>query len=188
MRTIEVTIYGEVNYIDYCSQVDKEENDDDFDFDLDYDSMILILPSYVEVEGVRYEQQDDGEFPWTIKYTPLLTRLFDRYGFPYDAIHMWVVRFDEPCVYQLQLEDNEEFDIHKLTLIYPYELNLLEDSCLYSHIEYNGKKLEMTPEEDDNHCVCVMGNCRAVEYEIEEFDNEMSPDYPDYIELPKEYR
>ena len=187
MRKIDVTIYGEVNYIDYCSQIAKDYNDNNPDFDLDYDSMILILPSYVEVEGVKY-QQDDGEFPWTIKYTPLLTHLFNMYDFPDNAIHMWVVRYDEPCVYQLQLEDNEEFDIQKLTLINPYELNLLEDSCLYGHIEYNGKKLEMDPEEDDNHCACVMGNCRAWEYEIEEFDNEMSPDDPDYIELPEEYR
>ena len=147
---------------------------------------MLIEPSYIEVEGKRYEQED-GDYPWTIKYTPFLTHFFGLYGFPDEAIHMWVVRSKETCVYQLTLEDDEEFDIHKLMLINPYELNFLEDSCLYSHIEYNGKKLEMDPEEDDNHVAAVMGNCRAWEYEIEEFDNEMSPDDEDYIPLPKEY-
>ena len=189
MRTIDVIIKGELNYIDYSTQEDYERNEEsdwDDDFNLEYDSMMLLEPYSIEVEGKVYEQED-GEYPWTRKWTPMLTHLFGCYGFPEESIHMWVVRNDETCVYKLKLEDNEEFDIQKLTLIHPFELNMFEDSCLYGHIEYNGKKLEMEDDEDDNHCECVMGNCRAWEYEIEEFENEMSPDDPDYIPVPKDY-
>lgn len=192
MKTLDVIIYGEVHYIDYCTKADKEHDEEqnwDEDWNLIYESLMLIEPDTVKVEGISYEFDDEtDEYPWTIKYTPLFEHLFGRFGFPDEPMYMWVVRYKEPCVYKLQLEDDEEFDIHKLQLIQSYELNFLEDACLYGYVMYDGKKLEMTPEENDNHSACVMGSSHAWEYEIVEFDNEVKEDDPDYIEFPEEYR
>ena len=176
MKTIDITIKGTLYCCDFCSEEEKDQED------FNYESFMLIEPDTIEVEGTVYQKDDFGEYPWTVKQSPFFEYTLQFYEWP---LHMWLsIIKDEVCVYQLTLEDNEEFDISKLQLIQSYELNVLEDAALYSCIYYDGRDVEMSAEEDDNHVYSPIRDLHAWEYEIEGFDDEVTEDDPDYIKVP----
>lgn len=180
MKTIDITIKGTLYYADICSDKDKDLVDEWGFTAFDYVSLMLIEPDAIEVEGVVYEK-NEGEYPWTLKYSNILdTVLIPGYDFPF---HMWLIKRKETCIYKLLLEDNEEFDIKKLTLISTYEMHLFKDSGLYSTILYNGKQIEMVPAEDSNH-ICYPVEGHSAEYVIEKFDAVVDKTAPNYIKLP----
>ncbi len=180
MRTIDIIIKGTVYYCDCFSQAEKNE-DDSIDWDF-VESRLLIEPDSVEAEGIVYERIDeDDEDTWQEKCNNFWSLAMDGYDFPFE---MWVSDYQETLVYKLQLEDDEKFDIHKLTFIVSYEFMVLEDAGLFKPIMYGDKQLEMEPEENDNHVAEALGSAHACVYEFNEYNLLVKPEDEDYMELP----
>ena len=181
MKTISIIIKGEMYYCD-CYSMEFEDEDGEV-IDSDYvESGVFIKPNTVEVNGIEYYPKDkDNEPTWGRKYNKYWSYAMRGDEFPFK---IWIAEYRETLIYKLKLEDDEEFDIHKLAFIFSKEFKYLENAAIYQPIIYDGNFLELEGEEDDNHVGYGLSNAHAYCLVQKGFDDVIPEDAPDYVQLP----
>ena len=157
MKNIIITIEGIITMCEYCSWSKYEKYDlhlhDENATDIVFDDECDTVNGWKGLKGiyVQIESNNDsknyldeiGEFYIVGNYFHKLFSSDSDHPLPID-LHVAQTNSFERLKYVLELEDNDDFDIKKVQLVYSYnEIAPLKDFVLADKILYDGKSIDV---------------------------------------------
>ena len=151
MKTVKITITGDLQVIDYCSTTLYNE-------DNDFLSNFYMILHWEKLDKMTVDDAEENVIKQKGKYIKTKEYLHDK--FKEDGEHPLPVEchtrtyYNQEVSYYIELEDDEEFDIKKLQIVKSdYECPEYPFMIVGDYILYDGKQF---PAEED-----------AYEYEVE---------------------
>ena len=147
MKTIKITITGDLQAIDYCSTTLYSE-DEDF-----YGNYYLML-HWEKLDKMTVNDGEENVIKQKGKYIKTKEYLHEK--FREDGDHPLPVEchvrtyYNQEVSYYIELEDDEEFDIKKLQMLKSdYECDAYPYLIVGDYIMYDGKKAYVEEDADD---------------------------------------
>lgn len=168
MKTVEVKVVGTLLMCEYCSQSKYDGYDGYEDFYSEY----YMTNGWESVKAIYIDDNEENVIKKKGKYVKVrdyFHNLFSEEGdhpLPVDLHTRTYDYEDVEFIYEIELEDDEEFDIKKVQLVKSdYEIEPLPYYILAEKILYDGKEVFADESYGDYG---IEGKC-CNEYTIEEF-------------------
>jgi len=139
MKSVKITIKGDLIIVDYCSQsLIDEENE--------FNDSFYVTGCWEKIDGMYINDDEENVVKKKGKY--LLTKEYFHDLFSEDGDHPLPVEVhsrgyqNQELEYNIRLKDDEEFDIKKVQLVKSdYECSLFPYFIVCTHILYDGKEI-----------------------------------------------
>lgn len=169
MKTVEVKVVGTLLMCEYCSQSKYDGYDDEMEA---FYSEYYMTNGWESVKGIYIDDDEENVIKKKGKYAKVrdyFHNLFKEEGdhpLPVDLHTRTYTYEDVEFIYEIELEDDEEFDIKKVQLIKSeYEIDPLPYFILAKKILYDGKEVFA----DESYSDYGIEGKGCSEYTIEEF-------------------
>jgi hypothetical protein len=181
MKNVFITIEGIITICEYCSWSKYnsykkdiyEDIDDIFDDDCyNVNGWLGIKGIYIQIDFDKSDENrinDIGGYHTVNNYFHTLFAPDSDHPLPID-LHVAQAVGTDRLLYCLEIEDDEEFDIKKVQLVYSHnEIAPLKDFVLAEKIMYDGNEVEVDDSHNDYSHFEIASVGVYEQYEIEEF-------------------